>query len=121
MFKEYLPKVVRSLNATPLKKLGFLTPESITNEESSVFVDEALKRNHLDIPKEPKFTEQLQNQKAYEQKSQTDNKLLKKEDYVFVNLKSSGGFDKGYDVLVIKFRTSQKEPKILSPIVITFS
>ena len=116
-----LPKVVRSLNATPLKKLGFLTPESITNEESSVFVDEALKRNHLDIPKEPKFTEQLQNQKAYEQKSQTDNKLLKKEDYVFVNLKSSGGFDKGYDVLVIKFRTSQKEPKILSPIVITFS
>ena len=96
-----LPKVIRSLNATPLKKLGFLTPESITNEESSVFVDEALKKNHLDIPKEPKFTEQLQN--------------------VFVNLKSSGGFDKGYDVLVIKFRTSQKEPKILSPIVITFS
>ena len=103
-----IPKVVRSLNAIPLKKLGYLTPASITSEESSVFVDEALKQNHREIPKEPTFTEQFQNQKTYEQKSQTSEKLLKKDDYVFVDLKSTGAFDKGYDILVMKFRISQK-------------
>ena len=102
-----IPKVVRSLNATPLKKLGYLAPESITSEESSVFVDEALKKNHLDVPKEPLYTEQLQNQKKYDEKSQTSQKLLKKLDYVFVDLKSSGAFDKSYDVLVMKPRISQ--------------
>ena len=103
-----IPKVVHSLNATPLKKLGYLTPASITSEESSVFVDEALKKNHLDIPKEPTFTEQLENQKTYDEKSQTSAKLLKKHDYVFVDLKSSGAFDKGYDILVLKLGKSQK-------------
>ena len=90
-----------------MKKLGYLTPASITSEESSVFVDEALKKNHLDVPKEPLYTEQLQNQKNYDEKSQTSQKLLKKLDYVFVDLKSSGAFDKGYDVLVMKPRISQ--------------
>ena len=56
----------------------------------------------LDIPKEPTFTEQLQNQKIYDEKTKTSKKLLQKDDYVFVDLKSSGAFDKGYDVLVSK-------------------
>ena len=34
-----LPKIVKALNATPLKKLGFLSPDSVTSEESSVFID----------------------------------------------------------------------------------
>ena len=94
-----LPKIVKALNATPLKKLGFLSPDSITSEASSVFVDEALKKNNLEVSKEPTFTEQLNNEKEYDQKSMKNSKLLKKNDYVFVDLKS-GSFDKGYDILV---------------------
>ena len=94
-----LPKIVKALNATPLKKLGFLSPDSVTSEESSVFVDEALKRNNLEVLKEPTFQEQIRNQKEYDEQSKTNPKLLKKLDYVFVDLKS-GSFDKGYDILV---------------------
>ena len=97
-------KVVRSLNATPLKKLGYLTPDSIRSEESSVFVDEALKKHHLEVLKEPTFTQQLRNETKYDEKTETNKKLLKKFDYVYVDLKSSGAFDKSYDILVMKLR-----------------
>ena len=95
-----VPKVVKSLNATPLKKLGYLTPDSITSEASSVFVDEALKKNNLEVLKEPTYREQLKNELNYEVQSKKDSKLFKKDDYVYINLKSSGAFDKGFDVLV---------------------
>ena len=95
-----VPKVVKSLNATPLKKLGYLTPDSITSEASSVFVDEALKKNNLEVLKEPTYQEQLKNQLNYKVQSEKNSKLLQKDDYVYINLKSSGAFDKGFDVLV---------------------
>ena len=97
---EVISKVVRSLNSTPLKKLGFLTPASITNEASSVFVDEALKKHNLEVPKDTTYQKQLENEKSYELQSENSEKLLKKNDFVYVDLKSSGAFDKGYDILV---------------------
>ena len=103
-----MPKVVSSLNSTPTKKLGFLTPNSIINEASSSLVDAALKKHNLQIPKEPTYQEQIDNQQNYKLESEKNKKLLKKNDYVYVDFKSSGAFDKGYDILV-----SNKVSKII--------
>ena len=96
---DAIPKVVKSLNSTPIKKLGFLTPASVVNEASSVAVDEALKKNNLEVPTDPTYQEQAKNQASYDSESLKSEKLLKKHDFVFVDLKSSA-FDKGYDILV---------------------
>ena len=44
------------------------------------------------------------NEKEYDEKTKRNKKLLKKLDYVYVDLKSSGAFDKSYDILVMKLR-----------------
>ena len=89
---SFLPKVVESLNNTPLKKLGWLTPNSIHNEASSVFVrNEKKKHNILDF-KLPTYEEQKSNQQNY-------SGDLKKDDYVYVDFVEKL-FDKSFDVSV---------------------
>ena len=44
---SFLPKVVESLNNTPLKRLGWLTPNSIHNEASSVLVRNEKKKHNI--------------------------------------------------------------------------
>ena len=62
----FLPKVVESLNNTPLKRLGWLTPNSIHNEASSVLVKNAKKEHNISENKLPTYQEQKLNQENYE-------------------------------------------------------
>jgi len=89
---EKLVNVTNSLNQTPIKKLGFLKPNDIISEESSVFVDEEKKRHHIEILKEPTYKEQIQNTDAY-------NGDLKVLDYVYSDFDAKL-FDKSFDVSV---------------------
>jgi len=93
-------KVVTGLNETPQKRLGFLRPNDITDEGSSVLVDKALRKQNLPVLKEPTYEEQIQSEKDYNLLSQKNEKLLKKDDFCYLDFKSSGVFDKGYDILV---------------------
>ena len=93
--------VTESLNNTPIQKLGWLKPNDINSEESSVFVDEAKKKHRIKILKEPTFDEQQDNQRNYKGK-------LNISDYVYVDFDRTV-FDKSFDVSVIKMAT----PKLL--------
>ena len=90
----FLPKVVNSLNNTPLKRLGWLTPNSIHDEASSVFVDEAKRKNDISTEKMPTYSEQQENQQNY-------NGDLKKDDYVYLDF-DENVFGKSFDVSVRK-------------------
>lgn len=94
-WSDYINLVVDSLNAIPLKKLGYLKPNQITNESSSIEVDKNLLANNLAIPKEPTYSEQKQNQVAYE-KSANEN-LLRVGDYVYLR-QYEPKFGKSFDI-----------------------
>ena len=89
---QYLPNVVKSLNNTPLKRLGWLTPNSIHDEASSVFVRNAKKTNNILEENLPTYKEQKQNEENY-------SGDLKKDDYVYVDFVEKL-FDKSFDVSV---------------------
>ena len=93
---ETLPSVVKSLNETPLKRLGWLKPNAIVNEASSLFVDEEKKRFHISTYQNPSYEEQQNNQKNY-------NGDLKIGDFVYLNFDEKL-FDKSFDVSVSKIR-----------------
>lgn len=78
-----------------LKKLGFLRPEDIKDESSSVLVDKALKSHDLKIPKDTTFDQQAQNQREYEAKKG----VLQKGMYVMLLAKETP-FDKSFDIAV---------------------
>ena len=90
----FLPKVVDSLNNTPLKRLGWLTPNSIHDEASSVFVDQAKSKNNISTEKLPTYSEQQENQQNYDGD-------LKKDDYVYLDF-DENVFGKSFDVSVRK-------------------
>jgi len=96
---EHIEDAVQSLNNIPLKRLGYLTPNSITNVTSSVFVDKSLSENHLIVPKDVTFQQQLKNQVDYENEAKKHEHLLKKGDYVYLKLKEDT-FGKSFDIQV---------------------
>ena len=54
---KFLPKVVDSLNHTPIKKLGGLTPNSIHSESDSVLVSAArIDQSEQEIEQQPYLT-----------------------------------------------------------------
>jgi len=85
--------VTKSLNETPLKRLGWLTPNDITSEVGSVLVDRAKKLHHLPIEKEPTFQQQQENTENY-------SGDLSVGDYVYKDFDAKL-FDKSFDVSVI--------------------
>jgi hypothetical protein len=91
---KYLPIVVESLNNTPLKKLGWLKPNSIHSEIDSFKVRSAKETHKIETYSEPNFETQRQNQKNYE--SSNDLKPL---DYVYLDFDEKL-FDKSFDVSV---------------------
>lgn len=87
--------IAKSLNSIPLKKLGFLTPNDINSEASSVLVDNALKKHNLPIPKDVTFQDQQKNQQKYVQSKNP----LQKGVYVMLTSKETP-FDKSFDLQV---------------------
>ena len=89
-----LPKVTDSLNNTPLKKLGWLTPNSIHSEIDSVRVQSAKKSFQIPSYSEPDYRTQRTNQETYEK-----SKGFQVKDFVYLNFKEKI-FDKSFDVSV---------------------
>lgn len=87
-----LQNVVAHLNSTPLKRLGYLTPKSITQVRDTVKVNEARTKHNIEIFHEPSYSEQRQNKKLYKGKFSTG-------DYVYLDFDEKL-FDKSYDVSV---------------------
>ena len=77
---KFLPKVVDSLNHTPIKKLGGLTPNSIHSESDSALVSAARKENNVTVYSEPNFHLQRKNQENYE----NTKELLQVNDFVYL-------------------------------------
>lgn len=98
-WKSIIQSVVDGLNNIPQKRLGYLTPNSITDVTSSVLVDTKLKENNLPIPKEVPYDQQRRNQQNYEQLAVKNENLLKEGDYVYLKLKEDL-FGKSFDIQV---------------------
>ena len=92
---EYISKVVKDYNHTPLQKLGFLAPETIHSELDSVRVSEARKKYKVEVYHEPDYKTQIENQKVYE-KNQSN---LQFGTYVYLS-SNEELFSKSYDVKV---------------------
>lgn len=95
-WESYLPKVTEGLNRTPLKRLGWLTPDVITNQVGSLAVDQARRNIGLPTNEEPTYQKKLWNQKNY-------NGDLKVGDYVYLDFDEKL-FDKSFDVSVCNWR-----------------
>ena len=93
-WSKALPKVVKSLNDTPIPKLGGVKPSSITSEIDSVKVSKAQKEHKILKYSEPNFETQRENQKAYE-----NNGKFKVNDYVYLDFDEKL-FDKSFNVSV---------------------
>lgn len=87
-----LQKVVEQLNHTPLKRLGWLSPESITAIKDTVKVNAAKSKNNIDIYKEPTYTEQQNNKITYKGD-------IREGDFVYLDFDEKL-FDKSFDVSV---------------------
>jgi len=72
--------------------VGWLKPNDITNEASSVLVDKAKKSHHIEVIKQPTYQEQKLNSERY-------SGDLKVGDYVYKQFDSKL-FDKSFDVSV---------------------
>ena len=87
-----IAQVTQNLNNTPLKRLGWKTPNSIHNEADSVAVDNAKKLHNIPIISLPSYQEQKANHESYKND-------LKVGDYVYVDFDEKM-FDKSFDVSV---------------------
>jgi hypothetical protein len=90
-----IQNIVTSYNDTPIKKLGWLTPNSVNSEIDSVKVDKAKLENKIEVYKEPTFEDQIKNQKQYE----LQRKNLQVGDYVYLDFDEKL-FSKSFDVQV---------------------
>jgi len=89
---DRLQKVVEHLNSTPLKRLGWLTPSSISQIEDTVKVHEAQKKYNVEVYHEPSYSIQRENRNKY-------NGKFSAGDYVYLDFDEKL-FDKSYDVSV---------------------
>ena len=89
---HFLPLVTKSLNETPLKRLGWLKPNDVTSEASSVFVDKAKDSYNIATFQNPTYQEQQKNQQFY-------SGDLNIGDYVYLDFDQKL-FDKSFDVSV---------------------
>ena len=89
---HFLPNVVKSLNTTPLKRLGGLTPDSIKDEAGTEFVKEARLRKSLPLPQTLTFEQKQANQKNYKGD-------LHNNDFVYLDFDEKL-FDKSFNVSV---------------------
>jgi hypothetical protein len=87
--------VVDSYNNTPIKKLGWLTPDSINNKIDSLKVRDAQRKYGIQVYHEPNFREQLQNLKIKKYEPNT----FQVGDFVYLTFNEKL-FDKSYDVQV---------------------
>jgi hypothetical protein len=94
---DQIENVVNSYNSTPIKKLGWLAPNSIHSEIDSVRVSTAQKKAGIKVYHEPNFTEQIKNQREYE--SNPNN--LQVGQYVYLDFDEKV-FSKSFDVQVTK-------------------
>lgn len=105
-------KVSKDYNNTPLKKIGWLKPNDITNISDSVKVNENKKKHNISIYREPNFKAQSENVKAYELKNN-----LKTGDYVYLDF-GEDIFGKSFDVQerykVFSFNTSMLAQNVFS-------
>lgn len=92
---QYIPKIVKDYNHTPLQKLGFIAPEKIHSELDSVRVSEAQKKFKISVYHEPDFKNQRKNQNDYENNSSN----LQIGSYVYLT-SNEELFSKSYDVKV---------------------
>ena len=99
-----LQKVVLQLNSTPLKRLGWLKPDSIGTIADSVKVNEAKQKNNIQIYREPTYKEQLANKKSYKGD-------ISEGDYVYLDFDEKL-FDKSFDVSVQYDLNSSQEDAI---------
>ena len=88
------PEVVKSLNNTPLKKLGWLTPTSIHSEIDTAHVQKSQEVNNIKVYKEPSFQIQRKNQLENEQ-----NLNFQVNDFVYLDFDEKL-FDKSFNVSV---------------------
>lgn len=97
---KFLPTVTESLNNSPLERLGFLTPNDISTEADTVWVEKALKEHNINRPQIPTFEQQRKNQKNYEDHS----KSLQVDDYCYLNFPEET-FEKSFfaSVMFISF------------------
>jgi hypothetical protein len=95
---ELLPKIVEDYNNTPLKKLGWLTPNSIKSEYDSLKVEEAQKKIGFVPFREPSIETQKINESNY--LKNPSNITLNS--YVYLDFNESL-FGKSFDVQVIRF------------------
>ena len=92
---HFLSNVATSLNNTPLKRLGWLTPNSIHNEAATVFVKQAQSKNNV------VQEEQTPTYKQMETNTKNYNGDLHINDYVYLDFNEKL-FDKSFDVSVRK-------------------
>jgi hypothetical protein len=90
-----IEQVVKSYNDTPIKKLGWIKPNTIHSEIDSVRVEKAQVANNINVYREPNFEEQIENQVEYEKQS----KNLQVGQYVYLDFDQKM-FDKSFDVQV---------------------
>ena len=93
----HLVEVTKALNNTPIKKLGWLKPNSIQSEIDSQRVRTAKNIHQISTFTEPSFQVQEANQTAYEKSSNT----FQVKDYVYLDFDEKL-FDKSFDVSVRK-------------------
>jgi len=86
-WSKYLQKIVDGLNNTPLKRIGYLTPNSIKSEADSVWVDKNLQKHGIINPTSSNYLQQRENSKNYLKESENNDKVLKVGDYVYVRFK----------------------------------
>lgn len=90
-----LAKVTVDYNNTPLKHLGYLTPNSITSEFDSINVQNSKEKYNQTIYTEPSYKNQRKNQLNYN----LNPKNLKEGDFVYINFPEKQ-FDKSFDTQV---------------------
>jgi len=93
---KYIKYVVDALNQRQLRRIGFLTPASITEIGDNLKIQAALKEHNIELYEEPSWQEQTKNQKAFE----ASNKNLKVGDFVYLDKKQSI-FDKSFYYQVV--------------------
>lgn len=93
---KYIKFVVDGYNNTPLKKLGYLTPNDIQSEKESVDVRLNKNLSNISIYKQPTFENQLENAKTFK-----NEKSLQVGDFCY-KFYDENLFNKKYNISVRK-------------------